>query len=130
MLLGAAVREVIPEAQTLLDEILNAQVAADLRGLPRVEEKAGREARSVRGRVPLKARVIHLGFVQPRAGEAVVPGRQHRHVLAEVDRFLERLGTPKVTDVRLMAVAEAQLRGGILVDGVVELPEQQRLPER
>ena len=97
VLAAGLVGEVVAEAQALLDEVLATQVAAD--GVVRVVVRihARGNARLIRAWIPPEARIVHLGFVEPRTRIAVVFQLSDRHVLAEIDGLLEGVDAKRTT---------------------------------
>ncbi len=93
VLAAARVCEVVTETESLLDEVLCAQIAADvvIRVVTghAVRVHARRQSRIVRAGIPAETRIVHFRFVQPRAPKSVVPKLADRNVLPVVHRLVE-----------------------------------------
>ncbi len=128
-----SVGDIVADSDAPLGEVLRAQIAAESREL----RAAGRgceilpaaDAGRVRRRVPTEPLVRDHRLVEPGAGEDVVLQDPKGGGVPIVDRRLEGSGDAEIAYVCFVPQVQAELRGRVLAHGIVQLAEQQRLPE-
>ena len=87
------------------------------------------QSRIVGGRISAEAREVGLCLVQHCSADVAVLQLRDCDILPEVGRLLENLRVTEVADVCFVSIAKAELRRGILGEGVVHLSEPQLLAE-
>jgi hypothetical protein len=129
--LEARVGQVIPECGSPLGEFLDRSRAPDLEAACiGIDVETMRKSRRIGTGSPVEVLVAQQGFVEPCTLEIVVSELGRSVVVVDVVRCLEGGVAPKVTDVSLVAMTEAELGRRILAHLVGQLAEKKRLPER